>query len=64
MSADNVIKMPGNPKIGAFSELLLNFIKERGDGLPFTAVIGCLELAKYTLIVRQRQEILGVDDDA
>lgn len=55
--SEKVIYAFKEPRYQQFYEDLLDFIYDNGEGLLFPAIIGCLELAKKSLIEDQEEEL-------
>lgn len=56
----NVTNLPvGDNRVGDFTAELLDFIREYGDGLPYPAVLGAIEICKFELMMKQRETING-----
>lgn len=51
MTSEKVTKLfAGDARNVALIDALFETIKERGDGLPIPAIIGCLELVKMQVL--------------
>lgn len=60
---DNVEKLfPGDERLATLLDAILEIIWERGQGLPFPAVLGVLELVKDNIKSTQAEDICGKHD--
>lgn len=55
----SVVNLPsGDNRVANFYVELLDFIRTNGDGLPYPAIIGTIEMAKHEIMIAQRENIL------
>lgn len=48
----------GDMRLGNLCDAILDMLYERGDGIPFPAILGCLEIVKAKLIETQNEKLL------
>lgn len=49
-----IVNLPvGDMRVAEFCSELLGFIRKNGDGLPYPAVLGAIEIAKLEIMLEQ-----------
>lgn len=51
----NIVNFPsGDIRVADFYVELIDFIRNKGDGLPYPSIIGSIEMAKQEIMITQR----------
>ena len=54
----DVINLPyGDNRVANFVVDLIDFIRERGDGLPYPSVLGAIDIAKAEIMRKQEEQV-------